>query len=154
MNLTLTRKYGDMATTGTLTDMAGSFTFYTVELPWADNHADQSCVPEGLYELVPYESPKHGPTWCLHNPSLGIYSGTPQGVVNFRAYCEIHAANWAEQLLGCIALGLEGQPTFDPITGRVEPAVEESRDAVARFLEILGPMSTGHMLSITHAEEA
>ena len=149
MNLTLTRKYGDMAATGTLTDSAGSFAFHTVELPWRDNRADESCVPEGLYELIPYNSPKHGPTWCLENAVLGV---TAAGSNATRGYCEIHAANWAEQLLGCIALGLDGQPTYDPLTGKVEPAVEQSRDAVAEFLQILGPMSTGHFLTITHAD--
>lgn len=80
---------------------------HTAELPWADNHPGQSCLPDGVYELVPYESPKHGPTFVLHNPSLGVYAtaeDVPEGAVG-RTYCELHPANWPQQLEGCIATG-------------------------------------------------
>lgn len=146
MNITLIRQYGDFATTGTL--RVGDTSFFTIERPWMDNESGVSCVPEGTYQLIPYLSPKHGPTWCLENESLKV---TADGHNGTRSRCEIHSANWATQLEGCIALGLHGQPMYDPDTGRVEPAVEDSKDAVAHFNALLGPLSTGHTLTITRA---
>jgi uncharacterized protein DUF5675 len=144
MNLTLTRVYGLEATPGTL--ILGGTTLYSIELPWRDNANDVSCVPEGIYQMVPYESPSHGPTWVLVNDTLEV--GFPP---DRRTYAEIHSANWAEQLKACIALGLEGRPEYDPLTGKVEPAVEDSRPAIAHLLEVLGPLSPGHTLTITSA---
>lgn len=128
-------------------------TFYAIELPWRNNAHDTSCVPAGTYALIPYFSPKHNAqTWCLHNPALSVY-GTDPVPAGGRDHCEIHSANWAEQLLGCIALGLDHQPMYDPLTGKVEPAVEHSKDAIARLLVILGPMSSGHTLTIDREAE-
>lgn len=142
MNLTLTRFYTDVAATGILS--VAKVTFFTIERPWLNNAGNVSCVPEGVYELVPYVSPKHGQTWYLRNHALGVGAAGEH-----RSYCEIHSANWAEQLEGCIALGLDHQPMLDPLTGKVEPAVEGSRDAIAQFIALLGPMTAGHTLTIT-----
>lgn len=148
MILTLHRDAStDESTSGVLTTEDG-ITFYTIEQPWRGNLRGHSCVPKGTYELVPYVSPKHGSTFQLHNPELNIYgrgSPPPGG----RSLCELHSANWAEQLEGCIALGLEDQPMYDPLTGHVEPAVEESASAVTRLFELMGPMTQGHSLVIT-----
>lgn len=137
---------GDLAATGELTVWA--HLFYSIEQPWRNNLQGHSCVPAGTYEMIPYNSPKHGPTWQLHNPALNIYGkgAVPHGG---RSFCEIHSANWAEQLEGCIALGLDHKPMLDPLTEKIEPAVEGSRDAIAHLLTILGPLSSGHTLTIT-----
>jgi Family of unknown function (DUF5675) len=145
MILTMQTFSSDEATTGTM--FAGVQAFFTLELPWRDNLVGQSCVPGGEYLLIPYNSPKHGPTWCLDNPAQNIY-GSWEAPTGGRTSCEIHSANWAEQLEGCIALGFENLPMLDPITGRVEPAVENSRDAVAELLKLLSPMSSGNILQI------
>ena len=139
--------YGPEATTGKLSLAGSDQPYFTLEQPWRDNLPDHSCVPDGQYNLIPYNSPKHGPTWCLHNSALNIYATEPIPEGG-RGYCEIHSANWAEQLKGCIALGLDNQPMFDPLAGHVEPAVEGSRDAVAHFIALLGSMSQGHVLMI------
>jgi hypothetical protein len=70
-----------------------------------------------------------------------------QTIAGWRSGCELHSANWAEQLLGCIALGLDDQPMYDPLTGRVEPSIEKSRDAVYELLTELGHQM-GHFLTI------
>lgn len=140
--LTVTRNYLPTATQGVMAYLARNFS--TVELPWDNNAPDKSCVPEGTYDLVPYNSPTHGPTWYLLNSALGV-----GGAGASRSYCELHAANFARQLLGCIAAGLAGQPMYDPTTGLVSPAVEESRPAIALLLADLGAMSVGHVLVIT-----
>jgi hypothetical protein len=134
VNLTIKRTYGDFATTGTC--QVGGRSLFTIELPWKDNESGVSCVPEGVYDLVPYESPTHGPTWVLSAPGFT------------RSYCELHSGNWSEQLEGCIAFGMAAQPMYDPYTGKVGPALEESKDAIAYLIETLGSMSTGHTLSI------
>lgn len=120
---------------------------YSIEPPWKDNIPDQSCVPPGIYTLMPYNSPTHGPTWYLQNAD-----DTIGGKGAMRSYCELHSANWARQLLGCIAFGLEGQPMFDPLTNIVEPAVEQSHDAIEALLQALGPLSTGNTLTIQYAD--
>ena len=136
----------ELATSGTL--LAADSLFHTIEQPWRNNLKGHSCVPVGTYDLIPYQSPRHGATWQLHNPALNIYGrgNVPEGG---RSACEIHSANWAEQLEGCIALGLDDKPMFDPLTGKVEPSIEGSRDAVAHLHAILGEMSHGHTLVIS-----
>lgn len=65
----------------------------TVEKPWADNHPQTSCIPAGLYAVEPYISPsKSYEVWLLKD-------------VPGRSYIEIHIANFARELLGCIAPG-------------------------------------------------
>lgn len=140
--LVLRRTRGDRASTGVLSVLSSSF--FTIEPPWLDDQPDVSCVPDGAYDLIPYQSPTHGDTWYLSNPGLGVGGSGEQ-----RSYCELHSANWARQLKGCIALGLEGQPMMDPDTGQVEPAVENSRDAIAELLALLGPLTPGHTLTIS-----
>jgi hypothetical protein len=148
MTLTLTRiSYGTQATTGRLSVLMNDY--YTVEQPWRNNEAGHSCVPDGQYNLIPYLSGVHGPTWCLDNPALGV---TIDGRENTRSRCELHAANWASQLQGCIAIGLDDQPMLDPLTGLVEPAIEDSRDAVQALISTLGQMSSGHILIIKPEE--
>jgi len=143
--LTMHTQSNEEATTGIM--QAGDLEFYTIELPWRDNKQGWSCVPAGTYDLIPYNSPTHGPTWCLHNPALNVYGRAPYPI-GCRSECELHSANYARQLLGCIALGTDGQPMIDPMTNTVVPAVENSRDAVAELLKLLTPMSSGHTLSI------
>ena len=74
----------------------------TIELPWLDNEPDKSCIPVGTYRFIAYLSPTHGNVWMAQN-------------VPGRGNIEIHNANWAKQLLGCIGVGdafgiLEGLP--------------------------------------------
>jgi hypothetical protein len=99
-----------------LSDQHGSFgalsidgapLYATCEQPWNNNLPDQSCIPVGDYELLPYDSPAHGQTVVFHNPALGVY-GTPIMIpagATGRSLCEIHNANWPFQLKGCVAVG-------------------------------------------------
>lgn len=151
MNLTLSTHQVENATLGSL--VAPTLALFTIELPWEDNASDQSCVPPGIYELIPYLSPKHGATWRLHNPALNVYgtSAVPEGG---RSEIEIHAANWARQLLGCIGVGLASAPMLDPQTDTIEPAVQSSQAAFGRLLALLGPMSEGHLLTVVREQFA
>jgi hypothetical protein len=151
MNLFMETSSSAQATVGTMA--TDEQEYFTLELSWDNNAPDKSCVPAGIYDLIPYDSPTHGATWRLHNPSLNVY-GTGLVPEGGRSEVEIHSANWCRQLLGCIALGLEGQPMLDPMTGCVEPAVENSRDAVAMLIAELGAMSYGHSLTIVRDSAA
>lgn len=105
MQLTLTRDPNRSDDSGTFGTMAidGEMFCYTAEQPWNDNKEGQSCVPLGDYALIPYISPKNGPTVVLHNPALGIYGPDLEpkpGEPGYpgRTVCEIHAANWPSEL--------------------------------------------------------
>jgi hypothetical protein len=66
----------------------------TLELPWLDNKKGVSCIPKGVYKVTTSYSnrfKKH--LWEVHN-------------VPNRSGIRIHAANFAYQLEGCIALGM------------------------------------------------
>lgn len=92
MILTRTQSLPD-GTFGNLADNDGNQLCLTVELPWLDNHPQISCIPIGTYEVNTYFSPKHGfNVWRLAN--------VPQ-----RNEIEIHPANLASELLGCIGVG-------------------------------------------------
>lgn len=137
-----------MATQGML--VGEGCKFFTIEQPWNNNLNDQSCVPDGDYQLIPYQSPKHGATWILANKQLGVY-GIGNVIPKARYYCELHSSNWASQLKGCIALGLDDKPMVDPTSGDIAPAIESSKTAIAQLLSVLGPLTSGHTLNISPA---
>ena len=64
----------------------------TIERPWLDNQNQISCIPAGTYLFYKYNSPTKGWVWRTDQ-------------VPNRTAIEIHAANFASQLLGCIAVG-------------------------------------------------
>jgi hypothetical protein len=146
--LILTRTaYGNTYTAGLM--IVGKVTLCSIELPWTLNLPGYSCVPDGVYQMIPYQSPKHGPTWCLENDELGVSATNKAGE---RSYVELHSGNWITDLKGCIAFGLGDRPMFNPATGKVEAAVENSVNAIAILIEALGPMSPGHTLTIRPAQ--
>ena len=90
MQLEIVRTYYPEGTNGKIY-YKGHLMMYSIELPWKDNRAGVSCIPEGHYELVKRWSPKFGRHLQLMN--------VPQ-----RKYILIHPANDAlQELKGCIA---------------------------------------------------
>ena len=90
----------------------------SLELPWKDNLPDISCVPAGSYLAVWTKTSKHpGGVYMLQD-------------VHGRSAVEIHVANKASQLLGCIAVGQQ----FGALGG--EDAVYSSVDAYNAFLAL------------------
>lgn len=143
MNITLTRSQSDdQCTRGTI-ELPDGTLLYSLELPWKNNQKNVSCVPPGVYQLIPYTSIKHDSTWYLENESLGVGGADAE-----RSYCEIHSANWTSQLEGCIALGLEDAPMFNPVEGQIVPAVEQSVLAINKIKNVLGIGSNGNTLTI------
>lgn len=100
------------------------FRAFTVERPWLDNKARESCIPDGLYDLQWFDSPKFGPTWAIVG---GTVSLQPDGKAK-RSLVLIHPANTMDDLLGCIGLGA----TLGSVNGKW--GVVSSKPTVAAFL--------------------
>lgn len=89
MKLELIRTYDPEGTNGKIL-YEGRLVTYTIELPWKNNQARVSCIPEGTYELVKRWSPKFGRHWKVMD-------------VPGRKDILIHPANEAlRELKGCI----------------------------------------------------
>lgn len=68
----------------------------------------ESCVPDGIYRLVPHTGTRFKDVWCLVNPDLGVYrypTDVPPGQPWGRSSILIHAGNTTEDIMGCIAVG-------------------------------------------------
>ena len=131
--------------------------FATIEKPWVPNpngakggKTFESCIPDGMYRLMPHESRSKGPVYIIVNDDLGVYAfKRPMGFEKDqgRRLCYIHSANWAFQLEGCIAPGLNRTP-MRPKDGMIMPAVSSSGSAMSMLRGMLG-REKQHLLSIT-----
>jgi len=89
-------RFGDEGIAGHL--IASTFRCCTLELPFRDNQRDVSSIPAGEYQLVSSPS-KH--THYLENDGVSVHDKL--GVARWGIRFDV--ANWAHQLLGCIAVG-------------------------------------------------
>ncbi|MCI2228856.1 DUF5675 family protein [Polaribacter sp. MSW13] len=90
MDLVLQRAYFKEGTNGALFS-SYKFLCHTIELPWKQNQRNISCIPEGVYEVVPRFSKRFSHHLQIQNV-LG------------RSLILIHPANDAQkELEGCIA---------------------------------------------------
>ena len=120
MELELVRIYFSEGTNGKILYQDRLIT-YTIELPWKNNQARVSCIPEGRYELVKRWSLKFGRHLQVMN-------------VSGREYILIHPANDAlQELKGCIApvsfltgvgKGLRSRLALESLTGLVYGALD------------------------------
>lgn len=143
MIITLTRDPQPTAPYCTLgiLEVNGRGKFHTVERPWVPGpegtvcgHQQTSCIGTGIYRAEPRETEARGKHWILSNPVLGVYR-MPQDVpggVYARTLVLIHAANWAHELLGCIAPGKERAKTDG------EWGVTQSRAAMNELRTLIG----------------
>ncbi len=121
----------------------GSMLFQTIELPWIPDPQglggcpDLSCVPVGTYELHLHDSPKHPHSFALQNLALDVSAVEIPEKPWVRSECLIHVANYANQLLGCIGIGLSRAPGV----------IMQSVLAMDRFNELV-PWIPGHTLTI------
>jgi hypothetical protein len=116
----------------------------SLERPWIahpDGHPGgklrESCIPPGMFRVVPHSSEKFPNTYALVNEKLGVYHQfRPVNQTWGRTAILFHAANRVTELLGCIAPGLRpGQ-----IAG--QEAVLDSRAAMDKLRAILGREET------------
>lgn len=109
MRLKLLRYYTPTETQGILT--AGSLRLATLERPWIPDPLHngglsfESCVPEGLYKLVQHFRPTGELCLALVNSDNNVYHYEPNWG-HGRYLILIHAANYAHEVVGCIAPGL------------------------------------------------
>lgn len=147
--------YSSTETEGVLTLNDGT-KFATIEQPWMPNSNGarggepfNSCVPDGMYQLAPWESPTKGEVYILSAPELGVHK-LPEhhGAWHGRNLCLIHVANFAHEVEGCIAIGMLRYPMKKRGTD-IAPyqAVSDSRAAMRLLREKLGRDKT-HILSI------
>ena len=123
MELELLRTYDPMGTNGKIL-LQGKWISYCIELPWKNNHAQVSCIPEGRYELEKRWSPK----FLRHLQVMDVKD---------RDCILIHPANDAtHELKGCIApvsfltgpgKGSGSRVALKKLTGLVFAALDQSK---------------------------
>ena len=121
MELELIRTYYPAGTNGKI-QYQDRLMMYSIELPWKENLAQVSCIPEGRYELVKRWSPKF-------NRHLKVMN------VSQRKNILIHPANDAKyELKGCIApvslitgvgKGIRSRPACAGLTSLVYGALDQ-----------------------------
>ena len=99
----------------------------------------RSCVPAGTYQLETHNSETHPHSFALVNPALGVSHWDAPGM---RSLVLIHAANYVEELRGCIALGL-GRAAISPN----QWMLRDSRAALEKFKELV-PWTNGHTIEL------
>lgn len=126
MNLLLKTK--NVAGIGAFGELSidGELFLCTVEREWKNNEKNVSCVPEGVYELIPHKSHRFGDCYALENKNLGVTVYGPSQ----RSHCLFHVANFPKELQGCIAPGLRFHPSYW--------GVSESKKAFNKLMETLG----------------
>ncbi len=105
VTLLLNRKCLDNGTFGVL--YAKDLVLYTVERPWLSNKPFKSCIPPGRYKIHKHHSEDHPNSFYLENPDLGVTLSGP----STRTAILIHIGNFVENVVGCIAPGLELHPS-------------------------------------------
>ena len=117
----------DQGTLGLLSG-PGLAPVFIMEPPWRGNARNRSCIPAGLYEVVPHLSPRH--RRCL------LVTQVPG-----RSHILFHAGNlggdtergWKTHTQGCLLPGLRrGRLTVD---GRRQAAVLASRTAFRHLMD-------------------
>lgn len=146
MNFLLTSECREDCTIGTWSCVG--LMLQTIELPWRDNAKDVSCVPAGTYRLIPYLSAKHGRTWRLHNPELGVWgiSDDPPSP-DMRTEVEVHTGNLAEESEACILVGMAAGTMLNK-AGHIVPAVLDSVVALGKLRELTDGASEEETLTI------
>lgn len=151
--------YAPTETEGIMTLDNGD-TYNTIEQPWVPNPNGaiggkpfHSCVPDGMYRMMPHVSKSKGNVWIFWNPKLGVWK-FPQDHLETgddgRDVCYMHSANWAFQLEGCVAPGLTRRCMTPRGGTTAAPAVTSSGAAMNKLHELLGE-SRQHILSIESA---
>jgi len=103
--------YGPTATMGKFF-LAEGGVLHTIERPWVKGPNPggmpfESCVPDGVYQLVPHKRPDGAETVALVNEDLGVWYQKDDRPSDWGRYLVlIHAGNYVDDVVGCIAPGL------------------------------------------------
>jgi hypothetical protein len=107
--------------------LPGELFIETTHAVWTlENYADR--IPAGTYRVLLYESPHFG-------------REVPLIDVPGRDYIEIHFANWASQLKGCIAVGeeLEEDTLFHSVNAfnKIFPAIKAAVEGEGCIINVV-----------------
>lgn len=83
----------------------GGKLWHTLEPPDLGNLPYKSCVPQGEYILIPFESSKYGACFIMVNPDLNVYrrKRTKDRPDNGRFKCLfVHRGNEVHNFVGCV----------------------------------------------------
>lgn len=127
-------------------------TFQTVELPenlpaWYAGTVGKSCIPRGTYRMEARFTEARGWHYILSNPALKLWrlpSDIPPGTVG-HSLVLIHSANWAHELLACIA---PGKARAKSVMYADAWGVTDSRNALNEIRLIVG-MSIDNQLIVS-----
>jgi hypothetical protein len=118
--LTLKRVASEpFGTFGVLLDERTPFAL-TLELPWADNAPEKSCIPPGEYQCEKVISPNFGQTFEV------------KGVPN-RSKILFHKGNFTQDTKGCILLGESFEDVISSKADTVVTSVQSSGKAFSEF---------------------
>ena len=125
----------------------GGLSLETIERPWiAGEHPGgkpfESCVPDGEYELVPFERSNGSQVLALYNPTIGVHLHAIDGIGRYA--CLIHAGNWSDDVVGCIAPGLGRSISNNRVM------VTSSRTAMKKLAEVMS-FYEGHTIVVQNA---
>ena len=147
--------YAPTESEGILTINETDVKLATIAQPWVPNPNGakggkpfHSCVPDGMYQLLPWTSPSKGEVYIIYNPDLGVYK-FPQDHAKDRGrnLCLLHLANFASELQGCEAPGIKRALLENRRSGEIERAVASSGAAMDILRRTLG-RDEPHILSI------
>lgn len=96
---------------------------YTIERPWKGNAKNISCIPEGVYDIRKHQRPNGDRVFILLGNGCCADPGqlSPPNITRWGIL--IHAANYPNEVEGCIAPGL----------ARDRGSVQQSRAAMAEL---------------------
>ena len=124
--------YADTHTAGRLY-LSDNDYLHTMERPWLGGVPGgmpfESCVPDGAYNLIPYQRPNGDDVYALRNPGNGVFlTREEKGAAHGRYLILIHAGNYVDDVVGCIAPGI-GKTIHNN-----RPMVTSSRAAMLRLM--------------------
>ena len=88
----------------------GGRLWQSLEQPDLSNTPFKSCVPQGEYRLIPWDSNKYGPCYVMVNEDLNVYhsKSSPFRPENGRYKCLfVHRGNYVRNFQGCVGAGFE-----------------------------------------------
>lgn len=124
----------------------------TMEQPWNDNAPFVSCVPAGIYTLVPFDSQKYGKTFALYNPELNVHVQQTTNKNDRFACLFVHAANETTELKGCVAAGMSLGFADSDHDGVPHWALVSSGAAVKRVLDLVEAGDEVEIIWLQHAQ--
>ena len=137
-NLLLERPKGLATSTETQGFLSfGKEILATIERPWIDDGTPggkpfESCIPDGVYEIIPHTRPGGKQGLALVGHPYGVYyleEDVPER--GGRYLILMHVGNWVRDIVGCIAPGLAKGPS------NLGPMVKNSGAAMKKILKYI-----------------